>query len=151
MTPIQQHWIKYYLLLILYLSHLKRYFICLLWDPLQKKKHGEKDRDCAEIQAVKDAKHYQISSLSSRDLVVFSIFNSLYFSFIQSLSFSPCFFFWSGSCTPDNDEFDDRIASKKGTNPKLELEDIHIPSKDELDTTIKCILRSCYFQKKSSY
>ena len=39
-------------------------------------------------------------------------------------------------CTPDNDEFDDRIASQEGTNPEFELEDIHIPSKDELDTTI---------------
>jgi hypothetical protein len=29
-------------------------------------------------------------------------------------------------CTPDNDEFDDRIASQEGTNPEFELEDIHI-------------------------
>jgi CO dehydrogenase/acetyl-CoA synthase alpha subunit len=39
-------------------------------------------------------------------------------------------------CTPDNDEFDDQIASQEGTNPEFELEDIYIPSKDELNTTI---------------
>jgi hypothetical protein len=36
-------------------------------------------------------------------------------------------------CTPDNDEFDDRITNQDSTDPELQVEDI--PTTDEIGTT----------------